>query len=126
MTLGLLTAATGVALLARLHTDSGYGVLLVVAMVLWGSGLGLLTPALVSAAIVAVPARQAGLASGVNNTARQAGGAIGIAAFGALAGSATLGEHFTRVFGVAGLATAALFLLAAGVTVVLVPRQSLR
>ena len=123
MTLGLLTAATGVALLARLHTDSGYGVLLV-AMVLWGSGLGLLTPALVSAAIVAVPARQAGLASGVNNTARQAGGAIGIAAFGALAGSATLGEHFTRAFGVAGLATAALFLLAAGVTVVLVPRHS--
>jgi DHA2 family methylenomycin A resistance protein-like MFS transporter len=41
----------------------------------------------VAAAVGSVPAGRAGLASGVNNTARQAGGAIGIAAFGALAGS---------------------------------------
>jgi MFS transporter, DHA2 family, methylenomycin A resistance protein len=34
-----------------------------------------------------VPADRAGLASGVNNTARQAGNAIGVAAFGALAGN---------------------------------------
>ncbi|NUP47975.1 MAG: MFS transporter, partial [Catenulispora sp.] len=33
-----------------------------------------------------VPARRSGLASAVNNTARQAGGAIGIAVAGAVAG----------------------------------------
>jgi DHA2 family methylenomycin A resistance protein-like MFS transporter len=36
----------------------------------------------------AVPGERAGLASAVNNTARQTGGAIGLAAFGALARSA--------------------------------------
>lgn len=40
-----------------------------------------------AAAIGAVPAARSGLASAVNNTARQAGGAIGIAAFGGLAGA---------------------------------------
>ncbi|MDQ2723360.1 MAG: hypothetical protein M3Y19_08690 [Actinomycetota bacterium] len=57
----------------------------------------------------------------MNNTARQAGGAIGIAAFGALAGTAAAGERFTHGFGAAGIATAVLFLVAAGVSVVLVP-----
>jgi MFS transporter, DHA2 family, methylenomycin A resistance protein len=46
---------------------------------------------------------RAGLASAVNNTARQAGGAIGIAAFGAIAGSAAQARTF-----VAGLHTDAL------------------
>ena len=56
---------------------------LVPAFVLWGGGLGVLTPAVVAAAMGAVEPDRAGLASGVNDTARQAGGAIGIAAFAA-------------------------------------------
>ncbi len=85
MAIGLLSAAVGVALLVLAQPDSNY-VTLLPAMLLWGIGLGILTPAVVAAAIGAVPADRAGLASAVNNTARQAGGAIGIAAFGALAG----------------------------------------
>ena len=120
MATGLLVAADGVALLGRLHTGSGYGILLA-AMLLWGTGLGLLTPAVVAAAMGLVPAAQAGLASGVNNTARQAGGAIGIAIFGALAGSATAGDHFVAGMQLAGLITAGLFLAAAVATVVVIP-----
>jgi len=125
MATGLLVAAAGVALLGRLHTDSGYGILLA-AMLLWGTGLGLLTPAVVAAAMGSVPAAQAGLASGVNNTARQAGGAIGIAIFGALAGSATAGDHFVAGMQLAGLITAGLFLAAAVATVVVIPHTHRR
>jgi DHA2 family methylenomycin A resistance protein-like MFS transporter len=49
-----------------------------------GIGLGVATPALVSAATAAVPAPRAGMAAAVNNTARQAGGAIGVALIGAI------------------------------------------
>jgi MFS transporter, DHA2 family, methylenomycin A resistance protein len=99
MAAGLLIAALGVGLLARAHADSGYRTLLP-ALLLWGIGMGILTPAVVAAAVRTVPARRAGLASAVNNTARQAGGAIGIAAFGAVAGSAAQATTF-----VAGLHT---------------------
>ncbi|MFF7546099.1 hypothetical protein ACFZCU_21065 [Streptomyces canus] len=49
------------------------------------SGLVLLTPAVVAAAIATVPTERSGLASPVNNTARRTGGAIGIAVAGAVA-----------------------------------------
>lgn len=118
---GLVLAAVGVALLARLQPDSPYLTLLP-AMLLWGIGLGLLTPAVVAAAVGAVDRERAGLASGVNNTARQAGGAIGIAAFGAVAGSATSRDTFVSGMHATGLATAALFLVAAVATVALIRR----
>lgn len=108
MALGPLLAAVGVALLALLGAQSSYLGLLP-ALLLWAIGLGVLTPAVVAAAIGAVPAERAGLASAVNNTARQAGGAIGIAAFGALAGAPT-GHGFLPGFHTAALIAAALFL----------------
>ena len=45
------------------------------ALLLRGTGLGVLTPAVVAAGVSAVPSDRAALASAVNNTARQAGGA---------------------------------------------------
>lgn len=108
MAIGLLSAAIGVSLLVVAQPDSSYLTLLP-ALLLWGIGLGILTPAVVAAAIGAVPADRAGLASAVNNTARQAGGAIGIAAFGALAGQPGSSGFIT------GLHTAAL--IAAGMLV---------
>jgi MFS transporter, DHA2 family, methylenomycin A resistance protein len=53
----------------------------------WGAGLGILGPAIVTAALRAAPG-VTGTASGASNTARQAGGALGVAVFAALAGSA--------------------------------------
>jgi DHA2 family methylenomycin A resistance protein-like MFS transporter len=120
MALGLVTSAAGVALFARLQPDSGYATLLPV-MLLWGIGLGMLTPAVVAAAVAAVDPGRAGLASGMNNTARQAGGAVGIAVFGAVAGPATSAAAFVSAMRVTGLATAALFIAACAGTVALIP-----
>jgi MFS family permease len=72
----------------RAGTHSGYADLLP-AFLLWGIGCGLLTPAVVEAAIATVPAERSGLASAVNNTARQTGGVIGIAVAGAVVGQAS-------------------------------------
>jgi DHA2 family methylenomycin A resistance protein-like MFS transporter len=86
MVAGLAVAAAGLALLVAADPDTGYPTLLP-AFLLWGIGLGILTPAVVAAAIAAVPSERAGLASAINNTSRQAGGAIGIAIAGAVAGA---------------------------------------
>jgi MFS transporter, DHA2 family, methylenomycin A resistance protein len=119
MALGLLTAASGMALLVLSTGSSGYPTLLP-ALLLWGIGLGLLTPAVVAAAIGSVDAGRAGLASAVNNTARQAGGAIGIAAFGSLAG-APASHGFLTGFHTAGIVGAGLFLAGAAATVAFIP-----
>jgi DHA2 family methylenomycin A resistance protein-like MFS transporter len=112
MVAGLLVAAAGLALLTQAEATTPYAQLLP-PFVLWGAGLGLLTSAVVAAAVGAVESERAGLASAVNNTARQAGGAIGIAAFGAIAGEAAR-PAFVHGFHVAALVAAALYALAAG------------
>jgi MFS transporter, DHA2 family, methylenomycin A resistance protein len=114
MVAGLLVAAGGLALLA----DDA----LLVASMLWGLGLGLLTPAVVAAAMGAVPADRAGLAAAVNNTARQAGGAIGIAASGAVAGSPARAGFVHAVHGVA-LGAAALYVAAAALAWAALPSR---
>ena len=87
MAAGLALGTLGMVLLKRLEANSGYLPELLLPMVCIGAGLGLLTPAVVAAAMGSVPASRSGLASGANNTARQAAGAIGVALFGALAGT---------------------------------------
>jgi DHA2 family methylenomycin A resistance protein-like MFS transporter len=109
MLLGLVCSACGLALLAT-GPD-------VWAFVLWGAGLGLITPAVVAASMGAVGPERAGLASAVNNTARQVGNAIGIAAAGSLAGSPAAAGFVGRFHGVA-LGAAALYVLAAAVAAV--------
>ena len=68
----------------------------------------------------AVEPGRAGLASGVNNTARQAGGAIGIAVYGAVAGPAARTDSFVHGLRVMSGATVGLFLLAMLVTLAFV------
>jgi DHA2 family methylenomycin A resistance protein-like MFS transporter len=117
MVAGLLIAAAGLALLA----DDA----LFAASVLWGLGLGLLTPSVVAAAMGAVQADRAGLAAAVNNTARQAGGAIGIAASGAVAGSPDR-AGFVQGFHTVALGAAALYVAAAAVAWAAVPSRAPR
>jgi DHA2 family methylenomycin A resistance protein-like MFS transporter len=50
--------------------------------------MGLAVPAMTTAVLASTDAKRAGTASAVLNTARQAGGAVGVAAFGALASGA--------------------------------------
>lgn len=86
---------------------------LAVAPALLGLGLGIATPPpMVGAALSGLPASQAGLASGVNNTARQVGPPLGVAVLGGIAGSPD-GAHFVSGLHVAAVVAAALFLLAA-------------
>jgi len=112
MVAGLLIAAAGLALLA----DDA----LLAASVLWGLGLGLLTPSVVAAAMGAVERDRAGLAAAVNNTSRQAGGALGIAASGAVAGSPA-GAGFVQGFHTVALGAAGLYVAAAALAWAAVP-----
>lgn len=107
---GLAVAAAGLAGIAASVGRPVYAVLLG-SLALWGAGLGILTPAIVTAALRATPAAP-GTASGASNTARQAGGALGVAVFAALAGSA---NHSSFVGHASWLliASAAAFTLAA-------------
>jgi MFS family permease len=76
-----------------------------------GLGTGLFNPAGAAVALGSVPAEQSGLASGVNDTFRQAGIAVGVALFGALIpASAALGDGSAESF-VSGMHTA--FIVAA-------------
>ncbi len=75
------------------------------------AGMGLAVPAMTTAILASVEPQRAGTASAVLNTARQAGGAIGVAAFGALA-SGTAAAHV--VFGLRMSAAIAAGLLIAG------------
>jgi MFS family permease len=85
-----------------------------------GAGLGILTPAVVAASMGAVPSERAGLAAAVNNTARQAGGAVGVAAFGSIAGSPT-SAGFVHGFHAVALGAAGLYALAAAMALAAAP-----
>ncbi|MBI3563045.1 MAG: MFS transporter [Gammaproteobacteria bacterium] len=84
--IGLGASAVGLLLLslvpARPDDALMFGSLLLI-----GLGLATATPALVAAAVSALPPERAGAASAVNNTSRQAGGALGVALFGGVVGA---------------------------------------
>jgi EmrB/QacA subfamily drug resistance transporter len=80
---GLLLVAAGMALLSTLGVDSSWTAVLPGTIVA-GVGTGLFNPSVTAVALSSVPAEQSGLAAGVNDTFRQAGIAVGVAALGAL------------------------------------------
>lgn len=120
MVVGLAFGMAGLLLFARLQADSSYLTGLLAPMIYLGVGMGFLTPAVVAAAMGSVPASRSGLASGVNNTASQAGGAIGVVLFGALAGSPGNTRHFIEGLSATALLGAGLWLV--GITLTLIER----
>jgi DHA2 family methylenomycin A resistance protein-like MFS transporter len=107
MVVGLALGILGCLALIGLSPDSSYVRLLPVLLGL-GFGMGFLTAAVVAAAVRSVPADRAGLASGVNNTARQTAGALAVAVYGTITGAPTDGAAFTsglHTVGVIGAAT---------------------
>ena len=80
LTAGLLTSALSVALLIRLPVDGQYFWDLFPAFVLGGAGMGLSFVPVTILGLAGVARADAGVASGLINTSRQIGGAIGIAA----------------------------------------------
>ncbi len=100
LTLGMVASAVGLLLLSGISPGGSYAGSVLPGGVLSAVGLGL---ALVPATIVAVqgvPRNQAGLASGLLNTSRLLGGALGLAVLSTIAASQT---HSRLVAGVGSL-----------------------
>ena len=89
LTAGLLTSAVSVAWLARLPVEGHYFWDLFPGFVLGGAGMGLSFVPVTIASLMGVERADAGVASGLINTSRQIGGAIGIAAVSAVAATST-------------------------------------
>jgi hypothetical protein len=90
-TAGLLVAATGFAVLASMSAGSGYG-MFVLGLVLTSAGASLaMTPA-TNAILGSLPRAKQGVASAVNDTARELGSAFGIAILGSAFNSAYRGR----------------------------------
>jgi DHA2 family methylenomycin A resistance protein-like MFS transporter len=87
MMIGALVGALGYGLLHFTEANTPLLALLV-PFLLIPAGMGLAVPAMTTAVLASVEHKRAGTASALLNTARQAGGAVGVAAFGALASGA--------------------------------------
>jgi DHA2 family methylenomycin A resistance protein-like MFS transporter len=97
VSIGAVIAAPGSALLALVR-PRGSLLPLEGGLLILGCGAGLITASVVAAAVRAVPAERSGFASGLNNTARQTGTALGVAIFGAAAGAPTAVARFCQSF----------------------------
>jgi EmrB/QacA subfamily drug resistance transporter len=93
---GVLASAASVAMLTRLPVSGNYWVDLFPAFVVGGLGLGFTFVPITIAGLSGVERADAGIASGLINTSRQIGGAIGLAAVSAIAAASTssyVGSH---------------------------------
>jgi EmrB/QacA subfamily drug resistance transporter len=92
LTTGLLISALSVGLLSRLPVHGSYFWDLFPAFVLGGAGMGLSFVPVTIASLTGVQRADAGVASGLVNTSRQIGGAVGLAAVSAIAAASTHGS----------------------------------
>ena len=108
MLIGLSLGAAGFAGLIAAGRGTSY-LVLVPALIAAGFGMALTMPAATAAVIESAPAERAGIASGVLNAARQAGGAIGVALLGTLIAGSSLvnGLHVAMASSAAAFALAA-------------------
>jgi DHA2 family methylenomycin A resistance protein-like MFS transporter len=119
MIAGLLIGGAGLAGLVIAGRGTSYP-LLVAPLVAAGFGMAFTMPAATAAIIAAAPAERAGIASGVLNASRQAGGAIGVALLGTLVGSGA----FIPGLRAAMLVASAAFFLAAVTAALTVERAA--
>ena len=94
LTAGLLTSLASVALLTRLPVHGHYFWDLFPGFVLGGAGMGFSFVPVTIASLTGVERSDAGIASGLVNTSRQIGGAIGLAAASAIAAAST--SHYAN------------------------------
>jgi predicted MFS family arabinose efflux permease len=83
MSAGLALTGVGLLLMSGLDMSSDWTALLG-GFLISGVGVGLLNPVVADVALSVVPKEQSGMASGINDTFRQVGIAVGIAAWGAI------------------------------------------
>jgi MFS family permease len=89
LTTGLLLAAAGLALFARLPVDGNFVVDVLPSMILLGFGAGMALNPVLLAAMSDVAPEESGLASGIVNTSFMMGGALGLAILASVAASRT-------------------------------------
>jgi DHA2 family methylenomycin A resistance protein-like MFS transporter len=104
MILGAAVTLAGYAMLSRLGPATPY-VAMLLPFIVVPAGMGFAVPAMTAGVLSSIDRRRSGTASAVLNAARQTGGAIGVAIFGALVGT-------TPIQIVQGLKTASLISLA--------------
>jgi EmrB/QacA subfamily drug resistance transporter len=83
MSLGLAGAGGGLLLMSGIQPGDDWTGLLP-GFLLAGAGVGLLNPVIADVALSVVPKEKSGMASGINDTFRQVGIAVGIATWGAI------------------------------------------
>jgi len=113
--LGLVLVSAGLALMMVVQVDSSW-VAIVPGLLVTSIGTGLFNPTASGLALQALPDEQSGLAAGTNDTFRQTGVAVGIAALGTLvpAGAALGGDPSSYVEGLHHALLAAAILAGAG------------
>jgi EmrB/QacA subfamily drug resistance transporter len=89
LSLGMLLLALGLAYFTFIRVNGTYGRDLVPGFILSGVGLGFSFIPVAIGALEGVSARDAGVASGVVNTAQQVGGAVGLGILGSIANTTT-------------------------------------
>ncbi|MFC5428952.1 MFS transporter [Paraburkholderia denitrificans] len=112
MIVGALVAASGYALLSVIDAATPLAAVLAPCLLI-PLGMGLAVPAMTTAVLASVEPARAGTASALLNTARQAGGAVGVAAFGALSGTGAATQVVAGLHADTAISTA-LLLAAAG------------
>jgi predicted MFS family arabinose efflux permease len=112
---GLALVAAGLALMLVIQVDSSWTAI-VPGLLVTSIGTGLFNPTASELALRALPPEQSGLAAGTNDTFRQTGVAVGIAALGTLvpAGAALGGDSSSYVDGLHHALLAAAILAGAG------------
>jgi len=93
---GLALVGLGLLLMSRLEAGDDWTALLAGFLVA-GGGIGLVNPALATAAVGVVEPQRAGMASGINSTFRQVGIATGIAGLGAIFQHVVASDFLARV-----------------------------
>jgi hypothetical protein len=89
---GMLSSAVGLALLSGVSPGASYLAVLLPGGVIAGAGLGMTVVPLTITAVQGVAPAQSGLASGLINTSRLVGGALGLAVLSTLADSHTASQ----------------------------------
>jgi EmrB/QacA subfamily drug resistance transporter len=96
MALGLIGTSAGLLLMSGLQPSSDWTALLP-GFVVAGAGVGLLNPVIADVALSVVSKERSGMAAGINDTFRQVGIAVGVAAWGAI----FLGRASSKIAGLA-------------------------
>ncbi|APE19953.1 putative transmembrane efflux protein [Streptomyces venezuelae ATCC 10712] len=129
---GGVIGAIGMFWFSRIRPDGTFLVDILGPSLVTSFGIGPLLVPIANAATAGVAPNEAGMASGLLNSARQLGGSIGLASMSAVAAAATAGaaasdsvrERLTSGYGMVFAANSALLVFAVLVAVFLLPRRS--